>query len=378
MKQNEKIAVCILCDEAGSLFGGGEGLPRFGGAGLHMYLLGKGLAQNPRYDVRFVFLYTEPTNLYDEDISFIWLKAFENGLRRRMARFFPGFRKRLHAYPYKDLPEKRVLITTMADFAPHLVEQAGFADAKTIFQTACELDVTEPYERTAEDGAMLLDLIASCDEVFVQTETQQANLKANRGKESTVVHKGWKAPDTRPSIDGRESVLWVGSAQMVKQPWLLFDTARLLPEVPFVGVMPPAVKSVTDYAQRQAAELPNVTLIDRQLGYAEVQEYFDSAAVYIYTTEFGTHPELTVMQAALGGAALVSERLDPDQMFTEKGCGIIAGVGANALAEGIATMLNDSGFRETCTQNAFDYISAHYSYDEMILAYSRTIDGFFK
>ena len=374
----ERIAVCIVCDEAGSLFEGGETLPRFGGAGLHMYLLGKGLARNPDYDVRFIFLYTEPTELRDDAISFIWLKGLQSGLRRKVAKFLPGSQERLRAYPYQDLPEKRVFITTMADFAPHLIEQAGLAGAKTIFQTACELDVTEPYERTAEDGAMLLDRIASCDEVFVQTETQQANLKSNRDRDSLVVHKGWEAPSARPSIEGRESVLWVGSAQMVKQPWLLFDTARLLPEVSFVGVMPPAVKSVTDYALRQAAELPNVTLIDRQLGYAEVQEYFDSAAVYIYTTEFGTHPELTVMQAALGGAALVSERLDPDRMFTEKGCGIITGVGANRLAEGIQRMLSDFALRQTYTQNAFDYIAESYSYSEMIDTYTKVIDGFFE
>ncbi|MCL2024327.1 MAG: glycosyltransferase family 4 protein [Coriobacteriia bacterium] len=374
----DKIAVGIICDEAGSLFEGGTSLPRFGGAGLHMYLLGKGLSANPRYDVRFIFTYTPPVNLHEDNISFIWLKTVSHALERRLARWIPPLRNALGARPYRNLPEKRVFITTMADFAPHLIEQANYAEAKTIFQTACELDVTQPYERTPEDGAVLLDTIAACDQVFVQTEAQRDNLRANRGKDSIAVHKGWPAPLRRPSISGRDYVLWVGSAQMVKQPWLFFDTARLLPDIPFVGVMPPAVKSVADYARRQASELPNVTLIDKQLGYREVQEYFGKAAVYLYTTEFGTHPELTVIQAAVGGAAIVSERLDPDDgMFVRKECGLVTGVGANRLAAGITTVLDDVALRETHTQNAFDYVAHHYSYEGMIEAYEEVIDGFF-
>ncbi|MCL2818258.1 MAG: glycosyltransferase [Actinomycetia bacterium] len=368
MTDQEKIAVCILCDEAASLFEGGEDLPRFGGAGLHMYLLGQGLAQNPRYEVSFVLNYTSADTLSDPNISFIDLRKHRHSILSRLKG--AGTPR-----AYDHLPKKRVFITTMADFAPQMLREAGRAGAPTIFQTACEHDVTHPYERSEEDGAALIDDIASCDEVFVQSETQQRNLLESRNKQSQVVHKGWPLPDKLPGMEEKKGILWVGSAQMVKQPWVLFDVARLMPDQPFTAIMPPADKQVTDYAHRQVRELDNVTLIDTQVSYPRIQDYFDKALIYLFTSEFEDAASLTIIQAAAGGAAIVSERMNPDGMLDEDRCGIHAGVGADSVVAAIRRVLADDELRSSMIENAFAFVQKNFSFKDMIDIYTKTIDA---
>jgi glycosyltransferase involved in cell wall biosynthesis len=369
MNQIDKTAVCILCDESASLFDGGSHLPRFGGAGLHMYLLGKGLALDSRYQVSFVFGYTSAKGLRDDKVSFIELS-------KRKKSLFGHKTPRAKGEPYAHLPSRRVFISTMADLAPQLVDEASIAGARTIFQTACELDVTNPYERSMEDGEVLLDAIARCDKIFVQTETQQKNLLSTRGKESHVVRKGWPLTQSFLPDEEKNGVLWVGSAQMGKQPWVLFDVARLMPDHSFIAIMPPADIRVMDYALRQTREMKNVHLIDFQLGYKEVQRYFDKALVFLYSTELGTDPALTVIQAAAGRAAIVSERMDPDSgMFSREGCGILAGVGTERVVNAIEQLTKDASLRKSVTDRAYRYAEEHYSYQTMIDEYSQAIDS---
>lgn len=272
----------------------------------------------------------------------------------------------------------RVFISTMAALAPLLEKEAAIAGAKTIFQTASETDVTGPRGFTLEEQQELLDSIARMDVVAVQTRTQQENLFGTRSRDSIVIRKGMPAPRDCPTQNTKQGILWVGSAQAPKQPWIFLDVARLLPSEQFTMILPPGEIALFEHIRREAPGIPNLTLIDRQLPYLETQPYFDRAEVFMYTTAFGTDPAITVLQAALGGCAIVSSRLDPDEnMFTKHDTGIVCNDSSAEIAEAISRLRLDEARKEELAHNAFQYVKDTYDIATMTKQYSGLIDSLF-
>ena|GEM_PF-1108725 len=380
----EKIAVCILCDEAASLFEGGESHPRFGGAGVHMYFLAKGLAENPNYEVYVIFDNVTAKGLSEKKTKFISLYDNPSKSKRPIRRGVPIISRLINSWRasrkkslYAELPEKRVFISTMALWANRLREEAKAAGAHTIFQTASETDVTQPRGCAQEKSGSLLDGIAACDKILVQTDAQQKNLFKNRKRDSQVVRKGFPAPPAIPDVE-RSGVVWVGSAQALKQPWVACYLAQMCPQISFTIVMPPAESGVAFTVAGLAADLPNVTLVDYQVGYDEAQQYFDTAKVFLYSGMLGTDPPITMLQAALGGCAILSTCLDPDNEMLEKGgCGMLR-TSFEEAAQEIRRLCNDEDYRSTFADRAFEYVTQHYSYDAMVETYSQVINGFFE
>lgn len=143
-------------------------------------------------------------------------------------------------------------------------------------------------------------------------------------------------------------------------------------------VAPPAEQSVFEYIKRRAAELPNLNLIDYQVPYSEIQHYFDRAKIFVYTSEFGTDPAITVLQAGMGGCAILSERLDPDEhMFTEKGAGWCAGGDYCDMVEKLTLLLEDDSLCEELGGSSYKYVAEHYSLDSMVDQYKSVIRGLF-
>ena len=378
--ETAKIDVCIFTfnDESISLFKGGEHLPRFGGAGLHMYLLAQELQKNPRYTVHFLFLENAAQGLDGEGLDLISIHTMRHLIKHGLPYIARPINKAQSKAPYKKLGTKRVFISTMALGAPILKREAGFAGAKTIFQTASETDVTAPRGRGPAVQKELLDTIAGFDVVAVQTELQRENLLKTRNRDSVVIRKGMPAPPQIPPYEKKDGVLWVASGQPLKQPWIFLDLARAIPEECFTMIMPPAEQQLYEYVQRQAQDLPNLTLIDKQVPYKETQRYFDEAKLFIYTSEFGSDPAITVLQAGLGGCAIVSHALDPDeQMFSRCNTGIVGDNSMSTLITNVQELLSSPSRQQTLGKNAFDYVKRTYSLAAMANAYTELIDSLF-
>jgi glycosyltransferase involved in cell wall biosynthesis len=148
----------------------------------------------------------------------------------------------------------------------------------------------------------------------------------------------------------------------------------LCPDIPFTIILPPAEEGVSLTIRVLAEDLPNVTLIDHQIGYDDAQQYFDTASVFLYSGVVGTDPPITLLQAAMGGSMIVSTYLDPDnEMLSEGGCGILERDYTRA-AEIIKRACTDESFRLLYVKRAFEYVTTHYGYDTMLDSYTQEIE----
>lgn len=372
----ERIGIYITCDEALSLFKGAETAPRFGGGGLHMFLLGQELSKVPHFDVNFVFYEREELSCIQAgNVTILSQKLpIKNGLPL-VSRWLN--RRRVTSL-YKNASKKRVLINTMAGYSERLVYEASLVGAKSIFAVASDTDVDKPHGFDESSASRMLQAIKKADLVVAQTESQSETLMKNCSKQSIVIRKGMPAPSKIIQQENKHGLLWVASAQPLKQPWIFIDLARALPDYDFVMVMPPAEPMLMEYIQRQAKELPNLVLVDCQVPYPEIQDYFNEAAVFVYTSEFNSHPDLTVIQAFLGGCAVVSERLDPEKgMFSKDGCGLLAHADFTKLVEQTEQLMSDIERRRKYAAVGFEYAKVNYSLEAMGLQYKEAIEKLF-
>lgn len=354
------------------MFPGAEHAPRFGGAGLQMYLIGTEIAKDERFNVTFVF--QGPVgNAHADRVSIVQP-------RPPIKRGVPFYSRRLNRQralePYAG-GSRCVLISTMAHTAPMLVELARDLNAKSVFRVASELDVSAPLHATAEQRGVMLAAIAKADVVAVQTETQAATLSVAHGKGSVVIRKGIPVPSVPPNMTEKRGVLWVGSAQALKQPWYFLDLARDFAEESFTMVLPPADTGVYEYVRRRAQSVPNLELIDQQLPFVEVQRYFNQSRLFVYTSEFGTHPDNTVLQAAAGACGILSHALDPDGMFSVEGAGLRSDGSYHDLSRLLRRLLDSPSDCDKLGRAAFDYVQRVYGLERMADEYKELVIGMF-
>lgn len=373
-----KFGIIILCPEALALFPGADKAPRFGGMGLHMYLLGIELAKNPDFDVCLLLdeNYAPEVDVEQVDGLGVRIVRRHDPIRRGLPGISRIINNQRKLEPYIDMPARKVIISTSVDWAPRMLDEARITNAKTIFQVASEWDVNGEREANPEVIKQEEKALREIDVVVCQTEHQSKILLDRLEKESIVIRKGMPIPESLPNLDIMSGVLWVASAQPLKQPWIFLDLARALPHREFIMIMPTLNFAMHEYIRRQSRGIPNLKLIHTQVGYPEIQNYYDNARIFVWTSEFNTHPDITVIQAGTGGAAIVSERLDPeDGMFTKHRTGLLANQNFDLLVRMVDELYDDIDLRKELTTNAFTYMGANYSLKAMGDAYTKLIES---
>lgn len=382
----EKVSIVIFCDEAASLFKGGEYHPRFGGAGVHMHALAGELIKVPNYEVTFCFLnrsikgmdgegiqlYSVPDDLVQKS-KFWQLKQNIKRLILRLA----GKETVNNAVIvrrdfYATLPKSRIFITTQASQAVSLRCEAQMGNAKTIFQTASEFDSGGGQIMPDDKRAAILAAYETFDCIAVQTEEQKTSF-ARQGLDSRVVRKGLELPDKLPTAN-KSGLLWVGSTNPIKQPWVFWMLAKHFPEQVFTMLAPKAEPGLWELSKLASYGLSNLNLISEQIDYEDAQKLFDEAKICIYSTKYCTDPAITVLQAAGGGAATISYAVDSDgEMFTKKNTGLFSGSNFEMLIEQTALLLENDELRGDLAKNAFEYAHKYYSLEKMSQEYQAII-----
>jgi len=372
---NERIAIIFLCEEAASLFKGGQHLPRFGGAGLNMYLLARELQKDERFDVSFVFnvnpahAYVDVSCLEGAGVRILSRKVLvENPIKRGVRKVAHIFGKTVHipSVPqmnhaiYEGLPKRRIVFASMKYHLYDLLAESKVASAKSVLRVAAEPDV----EMITNDGKtpnLALETYKEVDQMVVQTEVQKEKLFA-AGVESVVIPKGFSAQNFDASLEKDIDFLWVASCQPVYQPWKFIDLAKVLPEYSFQMLAPPGNVQLLDYLRRASNELENLSLIDRQISFEDSQELFNRAKIFAFTKEYGSEPTSTIMQAFSGGAAVLSSGLDIDDgLFDEHNCWVRTDGSFEDFVSAASGMIEDCTAREQYVQKSRQLLQERYS-----------------
>ncbi len=233
---------------------------------------------------------------------------------------------------------------------------------RSVYAAASDVDFIPARQalRFRRDRWMFEYGLRHADAVIVQNAFQQETCFENYGRRATVIPSAY-APPPGAAADENGAVLWAGTVRDYKQPELLLEIARRLPQHRFVMVGGAGGWRAQDVryfeaVKRDARALPNVEFAGF-VPYAGVEAYFNRARVFVNTSRFEGFPN-TFLQAWARGVPTVSfvdtgsrRGLDPVYAVVRDVCG--------AVREISRLMLDDDHWRAASARCRAHYWNYH-------------------
>ena len=164
--------------------------------------------------------------------------------------------------------------------------------------------------------------VAHSDIRFAMSEYQRG-LFRNAGL-SCGMYRNLILPRAKPRTAPKDiDLLWVGRCQHIKRPHLFLDLVERLPEARCEMICPREDEALWNTVASRAQTLSNLIFRER-VPYSEIQERYDRARFLASTSEAEGFPNVMI-QAAQGGAGILSLELDPDGLIETFGAGFSAG-----------------------------------------------------
>lgn len=351
-----KPAVCFVHGDALDLFRGENG-PRFGGSETQVYLLARLLANSAEFDVRLIADKDVAGAQYPGVTFRSAIPAVQRGVPY-ISRFVNRARLRR---PYEGLHDAALVQTILGPYTESTWRTARELGLKFVYRMSCDADIDGsffPAETRSRYHAALCD----ADGVMAQSESQKLRLQSELGMESTVVRSIVEIPPEGPASGG-SYVLWAGRAAPIKRPWIMVETARVMPDTQFVMLMPPEAhvhgELFMRFVTQEAASVPNLKVVPG-VSYFEMARYYREAALFASTSAIEGVPS-AFLQAGAQGTPVVSLEVDPEGMLGEGGLGFCADGDINRFREAIATYMADSGLVRGRGSTAFEYVKQYHS-----------------
>jgi glycosyltransferase involved in cell wall biosynthesis len=247
---------------------------------------------------------------------------------------------------------------------------------KAIFRvaSASDCDPKQLLIRYWRDKQLYRYGLLRADRVLAQTTDQQEALRANYGRESTVLPNLMAPRGERRDFAARDiDILWVGNIRALKRPDRLFELARRLPEarVHMVGGPHSNYESLFESVRQEAASLPNVTF-HGHVPAASIGEFYERARVLAGTSEIEGFPN-TYLQAWAHGAPVVAF-LDPDRLIARNRLGTVV-ASVEEMHAAVAALLDDSAHWSRVSERICAYVDARFQESAMIEPYVAEIMG---
>lgn len=365
-----KPTVCFVFDAMLDVFSGEDG-PRFGGSQAQLYLVAKHLADRGDFNVRVVGR-RDLSGMQYPGISF---RQAEQPVRRGvpyLSRFINRARRRR---PFADI-HTGVLFQTILN--PETVETAATARElghKFVFRVSSDAEI-EGSIYPPEEAARLQQAIKDADGVVALTRSQQQTLLAKLGVDSSVVPNMVELPPEPPEAGG-SYVLWAGRAAEIKRPWIMIETARVLPSIEFVMLMAPgdsmSQRLFWQSITKEAARVPNLTIV-QGVPFTEMVSYYRGAAIVANTSAAEGFSNV-FLQAAAQRTPIVSLDADPDGMLELKGCGHYLHGDIDAFRSTIVKYMSDSRLVHERGSTAYEYVRRHHSPEAVMPVLSDFLRG---
>lgn len=212
--------------------------------------------------------------------------------------------------------------------------------------------------------------VQAADAVVSQTTRQQEMLKANLGKDSSIISMPLKSDyewsaDAAAARRDRQQVIWIGRIVEIKRLEWLLDVAEKLPEIQFnlIG----DANTASDYGtaiKARAAGIANVAQLGK-VDDAELARQYREATMMISTSSLEGFP-VTFLEAWAQGIPVVTS-FDPDNLVATHALGAVSD-----SPEGLAAQLQDvsselSDYVKT-SRRCYDFFQANYTLHAVIPA----------
>lgn len=158
-------------------------------------------------------------------------------------------------------------------------------------------------------------------------------------------------------VDGEKKsidLLWVARCNRVKQPMLFLDLAAKFPQARCRMICSNQDEQLWNEVKQRAIMMPHVEFLDK-VPYHEIQSHFDEAKIFVNTSRDEGVPN-TFIHAGLASTAIVSLKVDPDQMFQYFEAGACADNKIEVLIEKIQQLLGNEQRLHQAQQEASRFV----------------------
>jgi glycosyltransferase involved in cell wall biosynthesis len=248
---------------------------------------------------------------------------------------------------------------------------------KSVYAAASDVDFVPEKQplRFRRDRWMYEYGLRHADAIIVQNAFQQETCLENYGRRTIVIPSAY-APPPGAAADESGSVLWTGTVRDYKQPELLLEIARRLPQHRFVmvggagGTRPQDVRYF-EGVKREAVRLRNVEF-SGFVPYAGVEAYFNRARVFVNTSRYEGFPN-TFLQAWARGVPTVSFVDTGSRHALEPVYPVVRDV-SEAVREISRLMLDDDHWRAASARCRSHYWAYH-SMSSVTARYAKALTG---
>ncbi len=395
-------SITFLCFHAYPLFAPGTPAP-IGGMETRAALLGRGLTSSGRWCVRFVVTdFGQARRTRHDEIAFdiyqplhqrAWKNVHPRFAKRRWLPILNLDRRDLallwqmpltalfHLFPgwlfpafWRRRPADIVCCIGNNRESAEVIADCKRTTSKTVLCLTSDADLSPSYKADAEGDNdyntpnwMAHYALENADYIFVQTESQRQALAQRFGRHSEIIRNPVAIPEDAPARwparDTRDTILWIGRADgFNKRPHLYLELARRCPDLPFLMIMNKTHADVFDAIQ---AERPaNLTIIER-VPHGEIWDYYRRARVFVSTSAYEGFPN-TFLQCAVAGVPIASLAVDPENILTQHGCGLLADGDLTTLERHVRNLWQNADAAEEQAHTFHRYALRHHSLDSQI------------
>jgi len=331
-----------------------------GGSELQLFLLARKLAETAGF---------APT-LYVADVG--QSERNEEGLRIRplisMSRDLRlAFGKAIAAVHGLARGGHNAYVTRSASGMNGLVYMASrLAGGRHLHMCAHDMECEKLSEATLSATARWFHELAMrrADAITCQTERQLAALQSHYGREGVFAPNLFPPLDAAISVSNRKGFLWVGRDINWKQPELLVELARCLPDQPFTLVCQPQPdRDLQRFTENAPANLKFVP----GLPFGEAQALFSTHSAFVCTSSAEGFPN-TFLQAACARMPILSLTVDPDELIAKHGAGFVCEGSFDTLVNRCSELANQGSVYEECSRGALRWA------EEQRMLGERTLD----
>jgi glycosyltransferase involved in cell wall biosynthesis len=242
-----------------------------------------------------------------------------------------------------------------------------------IFSSSTPLDLNRKFPLERHESAGLRIGLRLANAVVVQTHEQAAAAGGRRLVRIPSLCEP-PAPDESPKDAERDMFLWVGRPASYKNPTAFVDLARSVPEARFLMVGIDAGRSrVGHEAHVAAATLANLD-VRPPLPPAEVLPLYRRAVAVVNTSDFEGWPN-TFMEGWARGALALSLKVDPDEVITRHGIGIVADGSLASLAAAGQRMWTERNSLQDRREAAHRYVVEHHAPEKVARQWADLLSG---
>jgi glycosyltransferase involved in cell wall biosynthesis len=251
---------------------------------------------------------------------------------------------------------------------------------KYVFLAGSDGDYHPGYKMDSEalglyglPGYLMVYAIENATLHIAQNEHQRELLGKYYRRSCVVIKNPIDLTMTHPCKKEGKEILWVGKSDWIKRPEIMIDAARYFPEYSFTLIMTLSNLEIHERCLQAIQSLPNVSVLN-YIPYPEVEIFFARAKLFVNTSLFEGFPN-TFLQALKHSIPIVSYQVDPGQVISRHGCGLLCEGDFEKLKQNLHLLMTNAQFYEETSSRCTEYVAANHDKSKIISEYESVLNS---